>query len=115
MLRVVMCIAACALPFGFSSSAGAQSYVSLSGEAAIASPGQLGPPTSIMRHYMPHAASPARALGLLIDGAAPVAPPAPIAGISVMAPQPIAHNAAHDLGTGHSANVVAHVKGAGRE
>jgi hypothetical protein len=115
MFRTVICVAACALPLVISSSAGAQSYVSLSGESEVASRAPLGPPKSITQRYVPRSTSPVGELALLIDEAAPGATPAPAAGISVTSAQPIARTAAHDLGIGRPVIVVSNVKGVGRE
>lgn len=115
MFRLVMCVAACALPLLFSSSAGAQSHVSFRGGSEAASPVPLGPPQSITQRYVPRAASPARDLGLLVDDAAPAVAPAPVAGIAVTSPDHVARTAANDLGIGRPVIVVSNVKGIGQE
>ncbi len=114
MFRVVMCVAACALPLVISSSAGAQS-LSVNGETALAAPIPPGPPQSITQRYVPHTAPPARALGLLIDDAAPVPATASVAAITVTSPEPLARSASVDLGIGRPVIVVSNAKGAGRE
>lgn len=115
MFRVVMYVAACAFPLVISSTAGAQSYVSFSGESETAAPAPLGPPTSITERYVPGTASPARDLALLVDDAAAAPSPAPAPGIAVTSPSPIARTAAADLGIGRPVIVVSNVKGVGRE
>ncbi len=114
MFRVVSCVAACVLAFTISFPAGAQSSVSVGGESEITSPAPLGPPKSITQHYVPHGAAPARALGLLVEDAAPV-PGVSLPGLAVTSSEPVARTAAAQRGVDHPVIVVSHMKGAGRE
>lgn len=119
MFRFALCVVLCASPLAMSSSAGAQSYVSVAGESEMSAsemsaPAPLGPPLSIIKPYVPKLAS-ARELSLLVDESqataqAPIAPQASVQ-VTSSSPARTTRMAIDDLGIGRAVIVVSNVRG----
>ncbi len=112
MFRSVAFAAIVAAPFVMNASANAQSFIAVDAEVTQVAPAPSAP-LSIMQRYVPPGEAAPRELGLLV-GDMSVAPPAPVAGISVTsgAPEDTVRMAVNDLAAGRTTIVVSGVRGA---
>ena len=112
MFRAVLYTAVCIVPLAMSAPAGAQSYVSVPGQADMAASASSAP-VSLMLPYAPRAEAP-RGLGLLVGEDQRIAQPAPVAGVSVTSgtPADAARMAVNELAAGRSMIAVSTVRGA---